>query len=37
MIRARISPEPVDKSVDKILKKCVPNVEERGLETLPIF
>jgi hypothetical protein len=37
MIRPRISPEPVDKSVGKILGKCVSNVEERGPEALPIF
>jgi hypothetical protein len=35
--QAGISPDPVDKSVDKILEKCVSNVEERGLDTLPIF
>jgi hypothetical protein len=37
MIRPGISPEPVGKSVDKMLEKCVPNVEERGPEALPIF
>ena len=37
MIRAGISPEPGDKSVGKMLEKCVSNVEERGLEALPIF
>jgi hypothetical protein len=37
MIRPRISPEPVDKSVGKILEKCVSNVEERLPEALPIF
>jgi hypothetical protein len=37
VIRPRISPEPVDKSVGKILEKCVPNVEERGPEILPVF
>jgi hypothetical protein len=36
-IQARISPEPVGKSVDKMLEKCVSNVEERGLEALPLF
>ena len=37
VIRPRISPEPVYKSVDKMLEKCVPNVEERGLVILPVF
>jgi hypothetical protein len=32
-----ISPDPVDKSVDKMFGTCVLNVKERGLEALPII